>query len=109
MDAFPEKEQAGSHRADPMYRPALRKEKIHMAEEMLYTVEEVAEILKTNVNYVYSLRKAGLLRFLKIGRLKCRRSTLEAFLAEYEGKDLTDPYDVKELAEEKEVQAGVSA
>lgn len=24
MDAFPEKEQAGSHRADPMYRPALR-------------------------------------------------------------------------------------
>lgn len=109
MDAFPEKELTGSYRADPMCRPALREEEIHMAEEMLYTVEEVAEILKTNINYVYSLRKAGLLRFLKIGRLKCRKSTLEAFLAEYEGKDLTDPYDVRELGEDTETQPGVSA
>ena len=51
-----------------------------MADEMLYTVGEVAKILKTNVNYVYELRKAGLLRFMKLGTLKCRRSTLEAFL-----------------------------
>ncbi len=33
-----------------------------MSEEMLYTVNEVAKILKTNVNYVYELRKAGVLR-----------------------------------------------
>ena len=65
--------------------------------EMLYTVKEVADILKTNENYVYELHKSGLLRFLKIGRLKCRKSTLEEFLAKYDGKDLTDPYNVKEV------------
>ena len=68
-----------------------------MAEEMLYTVGEVAKILKTNVNYVYELRKAGLLRFMKLGSLKCRRSTLEAFLEKNDGKDLTAPYDIKDF------------
>ena len=65
--------------------------------DMLYTVKEVAEILKTNENYVYELHKAGLLKFLKIGRLKCRKSTLEEFLEKYDGKDLTDPFNVKEI------------
>ena len=68
-----------------------------MADEMLYTVGEGAKILKTNVNYVYELRKAGLLRFMKLGTLKCRRSTLEAFLEKNDGKDLTNPYDIKDF------------
>ena len=68
-----------------------------MADEMLYTVGEVAKILKTNVNYVYELRKAGLLRFMKLGTLKCRRSTLEAFLEKNDGNDLTNPYDIKDF------------
>ena len=65
-------------------------------EEMLYTVKEVASILKTNVDYVYKLHNSGLLRFMKIGSLKCRKSTLEAFLAKYDGMDVSDPYNVKE-------------
>lgn len=65
-------------------------------EEMLYTVKEVASILKTNVDYVYKLNKAGLLRFMKIGSLKCRKSTLEAFLAKYDGMDISDPFNIKE-------------
>lgn len=65
--------------------------------EMLYTVQEVADILKTNTNYVYELHKSGLLRFLKMGRLKCRKSTLEEFLEKYDGMDLTDPFNVKEV------------
>ena len=65
----------------------------------LYTVQEVADILKTNVSYVYKLQKAGLIRFIKIGRLKCRRSTLEAFLTKYEGCDVTDPFNVQEPKE----------
>lgn len=36
-------------------------------EEMLYTVKEVAEILKTNTSYVYALKRAGKLKFMKIG------------------------------------------
>lgn len=66
--------------------------------EMLYTVQEVADILKTNTDYVYKLHRSGLLRFLKIGRLKCRKSTLEEFLAQYDGKDISDPFNVQEIA-----------
>jgi excisionase family DNA binding protein len=66
-------------------------------EEMLYTVPEVAKILKCNVDFVYRLQKAGLLRFMKIGRLKCRKSTLEQFLEKYDGCDISDPFSVQEL------------
>lgn len=66
-------------------------------EDMLYTVEEVADILKTNKGFVYKLKDAGLLKFMKLGRLKCRKTTLEAFLEAYDGMDLTDPENVKEL------------
>ena len=64
---------------------------------MLLNAKEVAAVLKTNVDYVHRLRKAGLLPFLKLGQYKVRRQALERFLAEYEGKDLTDPFSVKEL------------
>lgn len=70
-------------------------------EEMLYTVQEVAMILKTNVSYVYKLQQAGLIRFMKIGRLKCRKSSLEEFLAKYEGFDLTDPHNIQALESEE--------
>lgn len=65
-------------------------------EDMVYTVQEVAEILKTNVDYVYKLQRAGLLRFMKMGRLKCRKSTLEEFLAKYDGMDISDPFNVQD-------------
>ena len=51
-------------------------------EQMLYTVPEVAEILKTNTDYVYKLQRAGVLKFLKMGRWKCRKKTLEDFETE---------------------------
>ena len=65
--------------------------------DVLYTVKEVAELLKTNIDYVHKLRKARLIPFLKIGQYKVRKQSLELFLERYEGKDLTDPFDVKEL------------
>ena len=64
---------------------------------MLLNVKEVAAVLKTNIDYVHKLRRAGLLPFLKLGQYKVRKQALERFLAEYEGKDLTDPFAVKEL------------
>ena len=66
-------------------------------EDMLLTVPEVAAILKTNKDYVYKLQRAGLIRFMKIGRLKCRKSALEEFLAKYDGCDISDPFNVQEL------------
>lgn len=68
-------------------------------EDMLYTVPEVAAILKTNVDYVYRLQRAGLLKFMKVGRLKCRKSTLEQFLAKYDGFDISDPFNIQEITE----------
>ena len=70
-------------------------------EDMLYTVPEVAEILKTNVDYVYKLQKAGIIRFMKIGRLKCRKATLEQFLEKYDGYDISNPFDIQQMKEVK--------
>ena len=70
-------------------------------DEMLYTVNEVAEILKTNTDYVYKLQRAGLLRFMKLGRLKCRRQSLEEFLERFDGCDVTDPFNVQLLEGEE--------
>lgn len=68
-------------------------------QEMLYTVPEVAKILKTNTDYVYKLHQSGQLKFLKLGRLKCRKETLEKFLERIDGMDATDPFNIKELKE----------
>lgn len=66
-------------------------------EEVLYTIVEISKLIKSNVDYVHRLRKAGLLQFLKLGSYKCRRATLLNFLEKYEGYDLTDPYNPKLL------------
>lgn len=63
----------------------------------LYTVKEVAKLLKTNVDYVYDLKKAKLLPFLKIGSYKVRPEALKEFLIKYEGYDLTDPFNIVRL------------
>lgn len=68
-------------------------------EDMVLTVQEVADILKTNVDYVYKLHRAGILKFLKVGRLKCRKKTLEEFLEKYDGMDVTDPFNIKDVRE----------
>jgi excisionase family DNA binding protein len=60
-------------------------------------VPEVAAILKTNVDYVYKLQRAGLIRFMKIGRYKCRKSTLEQFLERFDGCDISDPFNVQKI------------
>ena len=65
--------------------------------EELLTVKETSKILKTNTNYVYKLIKGGYIKCLKLGNYKIRTSALKEFLDKYEGKDLTDLDNVKEL------------
>lgn len=65
----------------------------------LYTVKEVSEILKTNSGYVYKLIDAGLIRAMKLGRLKVSSFELEEFLKRNVGLDLTDPYNPCEILE----------
>lgn len=66
-------------------------------EDMLYTVKETSKLLKTNTDYVYALIKKGHLKCLKLGSYKIRKSTLEQFLSNYDGFDLTDLDNIKEL------------
>lgn len=66
-------------------------------EDVLYTVSEVAKLIKTNPNYVYELIKRGYLPALKLGSLKIRKSALLEFLEKYEGQDLTDPTNITKL------------
>ncbi len=61
--------------------------------EMVYTVDEVAEILRCGPNYVRKLIKSGKLKCMKLGHIKIRKSTLEEFLESYEGYDMTNPSD----------------
>ncbi len=68
-------------------------------EDIIYTMSEVAEKLKTNINYVHDLRKAGLIKCLKLRSYKVRAVELDRFLQENEGKDLSDPYNIKDLEE----------
>ncbi|EKN42477.1 helix-turn-helix domain-containing protein [Clostridium botulinum] len=66
-------------------------------EDYIYTVDEVASILKVNKNTVYDLIRSGNLIALKLGRLKITKATLLKFLKDFNGKDLTNLDDIKEL------------
>lgn len=66
--------------------------------DVLYTVKETAELLKCSKNYVYKLIECSLLQALKLGSLKITRAELLDFLERNQGKDLTDPENVKVLS-----------
>ena len=70
-------------------------------EDVIYTVAETAKLLKTNPAYIYKLINAGLLPALKRGGIKIRKVALLEFLQKYEGKDLRDVNNIKELEVEK--------
>lgn len=65
--------------------------------EKLYTVSEASKLLKTNVHTVYSLIDHGLLPAIKLGRLKIRDEAIEEFLKQYEGMDLSNLSDIREI------------
>ena len=66
-------------------------------EDVLYTVKEVSLLIKTNVGYVYNLIRKGYLPALNLGSLKVRRTSLLNFLEKYDGKDLSDLNNIKDL------------
>lgn len=54
-----------------------------MEYKALYRVSEVAEILQTNVNFVYKLIKEKQLPAIKLGAAKVRGRDLENFINNY--------------------------
>jgi len=68
-----------------------------MENTMVYTAQEVAKILHSSPNYIYTLIEKGYLPAIKLGSIKILKPTLEKFLMENEGKDLSDLSNIKKL------------
>lgn len=69
-----------------------------MNNSLIYTVKEVAKLLHSSPNYVYSLIEMGYLPAIKLGSIKVRKDALENFLVVNEGNDLSDLNNVKKLS-----------
>ncbi len=65
--------------------------------DSLFSVKETAKYLGISKNKVYDLIHSGLLPAIKIGGLKIRSTTLQNFLATYEGYDITDPENIRKI------------
>ena len=75
-----------------------------MNERLIYTVQEVASVLHSSPNYIYDLINKGYLPAIKLGSLKVLKSTLERFLIQNEGKDLSDINNIRKLVTIVEVE-----
>ena len=63
----------------------------------LFTVSEVAGILKVNKNFVYELIKYGHLKAMKLGSMKISYSEVQRFVEESQGKDFSDMENVTDI------------
>ena len=83
-----------------------------MSEQLIYTVQEVAKMLHSSPNYIYSLIDKGFLPAIKLGSIKILKSTLEKFLLENEGNDLSDINNIKKIntniSNKDNISAGIS-
>lgn len=68
-----------------------------MEEKLIYTVQETAKILHSSPNYIYALINNGYLPAIKLGSIKILRTTLEKFLSENEGNDLSNVNNITKL------------
>ena len=66
-------------------------------ETLLFTVPEVSKILKVEQPTVRRLIDKGLIKALRLGRIKVRKKEIDRFLEWAEGKDLNDLDNIKEL------------
>ena len=73
-----------------------------MKDDRLYTIAEASEILGCSKNLIYDLINNGLIRGLKLGRLKIIKATLEEFMEKYDGQDLSDFGNIHPYAPDQE-------
>lgn len=74
-----------------------------MNDTLVYTVKEASKILHISPNYIYQLIARGYLPAIRLGSLKVLKSSLERFLIQNEGKDLSSLSDIKKIVIEVEV------
>lgn len=68
-----------------------------MNDTLIYTVKETAKILHSSPNYVYELIAKGYLPAIKLGSIKIIKQSLEKFLIENQGNDLSDLNNVTKI------------
>ena len=68
-----------------------------MDNKLIYTAKEAAKIIHCSPNYIYELIEEGYLPAIKLGSIKILRTTLEQFLIENEGCDLSDINSVRKV------------
>ena len=68
-----------------------------MNDTLVYTVRDITKILHCSPNYVYKLIDKGFLPAFKLGSLKILGKSLEKFLIENQGKDLSDLDNIRDL------------
>lgn len=62
-----------------------------MTDFIIYTQEDLATKLNTNIQTITYLRESGCLKFIKIGkRFLCTSKWLEEFFDDYAGDDLSN-------------------
>lgn len=66
-------------------------------DDYLMSVSEAAKRLKTDKNFVYELVDKKLLNALKLRSLKIRNSEINRFLRDFDGKDLSNLENIKNL------------
>ncbi|MGN1329151.1 MAG: helix-turn-helix domain-containing protein [Eubacterium sp.] len=69
--------------------------KLDESENLLYTITEVAKLLKINRNFVYTLINTGHIRSIKLGCRKVTRKSLLEFLENYDGLNFDEIMAVK--------------
>ena len=67
-------------------------------EQIVYSAQEAAKIWHSSPNYIYELVKKGKLKAVKLKSIKILKSTLEDFLKENEGNDLSDIDNIRKIS-----------
>ena len=65
--------------------------------DLVFTTEEVADLLKVNRKLIDSLRKTGILHGIKLGKsFIFSANEIDRFLKEYEGADLSNEFQMEQ-------------
>ena len=68
-----------------------------MNDTLVYTVRDGTKILHCSPNYVYKLIENGYLPAIKLRSIRILKSSLEKFLFENQGNDLSDPNNITKM------------
>ena len=79
------------------FKYEIKTQKDNSEPPVVYTIQELADVLKTSRASITKLIHAGVLHGLKLGSMKVPAKEVDRFLSEYTGKDVTDPENIVDI------------